>query len=98
MPKHVLLIGSRAAAAAVYPDELCDTMCDGLKKQMIMDKDNQISTRAMNQGQLRSLTGNLKTGEKKIKKNHWVDIFHSCREGRSRSKRRAAQGLVEYDL
>ena len=45
LPKLGLLATGRAAAAAIYPDGLCDAMCTGLKKQLGIDADNHVSSR-----------------------------------------------------
>ena len=69
---------SRAARQRrqIYPDALCDAMCIGLKKQLSIDADNQVSTRSMDRGQLKSFIGRLGIGERKLRRDHWTDIFH----------------------
>ena len=76
VPKHGLLIAGRAAAAAIYTDDLCGAMCVGLKKQLSMDGDNHVATRSMDRSQLKSFIGQLGIGERKLRRDHWTDIFH----------------------
>ena len=44
-PRHVHLLGGRAAAAAVYPGALCRAVCLGVKKQMELDAADQCMLR-----------------------------------------------------
>ncbi len=37
--EHIPLVGGRAAAAAIYPRELCEAVCRGLSRQKKLDED-----------------------------------------------------------
>ena len=56
---HVHLVGGRAAAAQVYPDELCRAILRGVVRQKALEKEGQISTPVMDGPQLRGFMSSL---------------------------------------
>lgn len=56
---HVHLVGGRASAAQVYPDELCRAILRGVVRQKALDKEGRVSTPAMDSKQLRRFMGCL---------------------------------------
>ena len=57
--KHVHLMGGRAAAAQVYPDELCEAILRGVVNQKKADAQGLVSTGIMSGSQARSFIGSL---------------------------------------
>ena len=51
-PKHGLLVAGRAAAAAIYPDDLCDNICVAVRRQKEMDAEGEVGTLRMIRSQL----------------------------------------------
>ena len=43
---------------------------------MELDASRQVETRSMNRAQLHSFMSVLQSGEKRLRKGHWIDVFH----------------------
>ena len=53
--KHIHLVGGRAAAAAIYPEALCQAICRGFIRQKKQDASRQVATGRMDKSQVKSL-------------------------------------------
>ena len=97
-PKHGLLMGGRAAAAAIYPDDLCNTVCEAIKHQVALDRARQVETRSMNGAQMLSFILTLQKDEKRLKKGHWIDVFHEEDGEDANSVGKVAGGVGKAEL
>ena len=94
---HVPLMGGRAAAAQVYPPELCAAICTGLAKQKEYDAKNNVATKPLSKSALlqfvsthSSVVGQSRNivGQDLVQKpwgnwpSHWADKFHEIGGGK----------------
>ena len=68
---HGHLIEGRARAAQVYPPQLCDAICRGLRIQINHDESGKTVSKAMTIGELSSIVGSARGYPQ-----HWIDKYH----------------------
>ena len=92
---HITLLNGKAAAAAVYPQGLCEAICLGLKKQKGYDATNQLCSMALSSSQLSSVVSG--SGFKPAGRwpAHWLDNKHEADGGADRVGERPQNGQRE---
>ena len=80
---HGSLLGGRAAAAAIYPDKLCDAICKGIANQIKQDMAHTVATRPMHAEGMVSFVNEINPGSLSRvmdhytgHPDHWRDTFH----------------------
>ena len=102
---HVQLVGGRAAAAQMYPEELCQAMLRGIARQKREDSKGRVSTSCMSGLQTRRFIGSLSStcvgtvkevienGLKGQWPSHWVHPVHEEDAGDDKFGLRPQQGI-----
>ena len=65
-----LLIG-KAEAAAIYPDELCRTICRAVAEQRAHDRAGTVATKPMSHEDIQDMIGSLRPGSISNLKEHY---------------------------